>query len=186
MKTTSIIKTEKAPSKPSSQRGGLTHGALHRAALQAYQRNPKRPGKCHRTAELTALFNGGSGDDARWKKDLTLRHRPLSALHGAIESGRLQPGMVIYACRRPGTDPRSLDLRNGPHWFSFLGKDEHGIPRFGDQYRTDWTLEGMEAFIPQRKVDACFDPYPAKRAKETKETKKAKMAGDRLLLSHNP
>ncbi len=85
--------------------------------------------------------------------DTSSRGQPLSHLKTMIDSGRLKPGDVIYANYRPGTDPSSTNLSNGPHWFTYMGDG-----KFIDQYGTK-SLAEMDAFVPGRKIDAIVHPF---------------------------
>lgn len=151
---------------------------LKHAAVKAFRTFGNKKGKCHRTAEQTAKNNGAIGNDNEWQRDTSYRDRPLLALKTAINKGDLKPGMVIYANKRPGTDPQSLNMKNGPHWFTYLGKDAAGVDRFSDQYSTEFTLDRMNRFIPGRKIDTILDPYAKKRT-----TAVPKLASDTLELS---
>lgn len=164
----STVKGSRIPRKVPGARKNLDYSFFSRAARGAFGKYSNQQGKCHRTAELTASLSGGSGSDGLWPIDSSFRNRSLSAMKEAVARNLLCPGMVIYANRHPGSDPQSLDLKNGPHWFTYLGKDSRGIARFADQYKTNWTLEGLEAFIPGRKVDAFFDPHFKQRNEKKK------------------
>jgi len=133
--------------------------SLQAAAARARNRWPSYPGKCYPVIVLTAKNNGARGDGWSWGETKKYRWSPISAVQKAIWSGTLRPGMVVYANTSPGADPSSLNMRYLPHWFTYLGKDQHGIDRFGDQYSANATLRDIENLIPGRVIDSFLDPY---------------------------
>ncbi len=107
----------------------------------------------------TSLSDGWS-----WPENRSYRGRSLaSGLKSAIDKGHLKPGMVIYCNNTPGADPSSMNMAYQPHWFTYLGKDSSGVPRFSDQYATDFDLSGPRGIAAtyggSRRIDAFFDPY---------------------------
>ncbi len=115
---------------------------------------------CYNTSVRTANANGASGDGFSWPSSTRYRGQGVAqGMKQAIASGHLKPGMVIYICKNPGTDPNSLNLSNLPHWYTYLGKDTNGVDRFSDQYFTDLTIEGLASNYPNRLVDEILDPY---------------------------
>ncbi len=133
------------------------------AAEKAFRANANVGRACYRTAVMTANVNGIAGDGHVWPSSKKYQHKSMSSLKEAIAAGDLLPGMIIYVGRNPGTDPNSLNMANGPHWFTYVGRDSQGIDRYSDQYKTDWTLEGMMGLVPGRKVDEILDPYRRNR-----------------------
>lgn len=118
--------------------------------------------KCYRTAALTAQYMGGNLSTAR--ASTSARGLPISHLETSAAVGKLEPGMVIYANRRPGTDPDSVNLANKPHWFTYLGKDASGVMRFSDNFGSNYSLDEMEArYGHGRKIDTIFDPLATRR-----------------------
>jgi hypothetical protein len=136
---------------------------LKTAAEKAFRANANVGRACYRTAVMTANVNGIAGDGHVWPSSKKYQHKSMNSLKEAIAAGDLLPGMIVYVGRNPGTDPNSLNLANGPHWFTYVGRDNQGIDRYSDQYKTDWTLEGMMGLVPGRKVDEILDPYRRKR-----------------------
>lgn len=115
---------------------------------------------CYRTAERTARRNQGNGNGRLWPDFLKYRNKGLrDGLRAAVDEGYLLPGMVIYACLRPGSDYNSVNLSNLPHWFTYLGTDPAGVDRFADQYGISWSLEGIATEYGPRRIDTFCDPY---------------------------
>lgn len=131
------------------------------AARKAHAAYAGKARKCYKT---TAKFMALMGVPSAIHPSTSSRGLPLAHLARLIELGKLKPGMQIYVCRRPGTDPASLNLGNRPHWAIYVGKDEQGVPRFMDQYRDNWTLaEFIAEYGHSRKIDTIFDPLRARR-----------------------
>lgn len=137
----------------------VSFSRLEAAARKAFHTYPQVPGACYKTSVLTANKNGISGDGNVWPSSKKYQHSSMSRLKEAITAGDLKPGMIIYVNYNPGTDPMSLNLSNGPHWFTYLGKDSTGVDRYSDQYSVSWTLEGEMGLVPGRKIDEILDPY---------------------------
>lgn len=137
----------------------LSFDILQNKAHRARKRWPSAPGKCYPVVVLTAHHNGADGDGWSWPDTKKYRWRPISDIRKAIWDGTLQPGMVVYANVQPGADPSSLNMTYLPHWFTYLGKDENGIDRFGDQYSSNANLQAIENLIPGRVIDSFLDPY---------------------------
>jgi hypothetical protein len=137
----------------------VSFSRLEAAARKAFHTYPQVPGACYKTSVLTANKNGISGDGNVWPSSKKYQHSSMSRLKEAITAGDLKAGMIIYVNYNPGTDPMSMNLANGPHWFTYLGKDGSGVDRYSDQYSVSWTLEGEMGLVPGRKIDEILDPY---------------------------
>jgi len=133
---------------------------------------------CYQFSRTTVL-NAGGRDIGSLPDDRSARGQGVAHLQTMIEKGKLRPGDVIYANYRPGTDPQSLNLSNGPHWFTYLG---HG--KFADQYGIK-NLKEMVAFIPGRKIDAVVHPFKGVQSEGTPPAAppKPKVAADSLAGS---
>lgn len=107
---------------------------------------------CYRFSRELVLDAGGR-DIQSPSDDTSSRGRPLAHLAKLAASGDLRPGDVIYVSRRPGTDPSSTNLANGPHWFTFMGD---GV--YVDQYGKK-SLAEMAAFVPGRVIDSIVHPF---------------------------
>jgi len=116
---------------------------------------------CYDTVVAQANRAGAPGNGDTWPETLAYRGRELaSGLRAAIADGTLKPGMVVWMNSTPGSDPRSLHDDNYNHWMTYLGPDGSGVPRFSDQYRTDFTVEALAAaYGSNRVIDRFFDPY---------------------------
>jgi len=129
---------------------------------------------CYDTAVNTVHNAGGRGNGDTWATSKKYQGRPMGqGLKDAIAAGHLRPGAVIYVSRRPGTDPRSLNMANLPHWMTYLGKDSNGIHRFGDNYHprvvtvngvnqrtAPWSLdEAADYYGGTRRIDEILDPW---------------------------
>ncbi|MEB3186705.1 MAG: lytic transglycosylase domain-containing protein [bacterium] len=120
----------------------------------------------------TLVMKAGGGDVRQLPDDRSARGKPLSYLKTMIDEGRLKPGDVVYANYRPGTDPSSTNLGNGPHWFTYMGEG-----KFIDQYGTK-SLAEMENFIPGRKIDAVVHPFPGSQSETGVQVSSVDTSGD--------
>lgn len=120
----------------------------------------------------TLVMKAGGGDVRQLPDDRSGRGKPLSYLKTMIDEGRLKPGDVVYANYRPGTDPSSTNLANGPHWFTYMGEG-----KFIDQYGTK-SLAEMEQFIPGRKIDAVVHPFSGSQPETGVQVSAVDTSGD--------
>jgi len=137
----------------------VSYDKMKQAATGAYKAYQDVPAACYKTSVYTAELAGPAGNGWTWKGSTNRRNQSMLKLKEAIDGGELLPGMVLYVNYNPGTDPSSMNLANGPHWFTYLGKDPQGIDRFSDQYTDNSTLEAMIQFVPGRFIDEIFDPF---------------------------
>ena len=114
---------------------------------------------CYRVAVATAAENGGISDGWQWAETTAYRGRSLSALADAIGDSTLRPGMVVYMNTAPGRDRASLNLSYRPHWMTYLGRDGSGVPRFSDQYGTNYSVDDVVSNYSPRVIDYLFNPY---------------------------
>ena len=114
---------------------------------------------CYRVAVATASDNGGISDGWQWSSTTSYRGRSLSSLADAINDSTLRPGMVVYMNTAPGRDRASLNLNYRPHWMTYLGRDSNGVPRFSDQYGTNYSVEDVVSNYSPRVIDYLFNPY---------------------------
>jgi hypothetical protein len=137
-----------------------SYSTLLEASKRAFKTWGNKKHECYWTAVSTAKHNGSMAQTHwQWKSDLSYRRKSLAKIPEAIEKGVLKPGMVVYANRRPGTDPKSSNLSNKPHWFTFLGYNEKGQPMFSDQYFVATDFSKMKTWIAGRLIDSFYDPY---------------------------
>ena len=108
---------------------------------------------CYKYAWAVVEHAGGHDVDHS-KASTSSRGQPLSHLKMLSEHGLLRPGDVVYADYHPGSDPDSIDLSDGPHWFVYVGRG-----KYADQYGVQ-TLQSMENMIPGRRIDTIFRPFP--------------------------
>lgn len=147
---------------------------VRNAADKAQAAFAGKPRKCYRTTEKFMRLMGAT---SATNPSYSSRGLPLTHLEKLIEMDRLKPGMQIYVCKRPGTDPASLNLGNSPHWAIYVGKDQAGVPRFMDQYRDNWSLDEFVAeYGGNRKIDTIFDPLHVKRPETSSEPREAYLA----------
>lgn len=138
----------------------VEYKSLLSAVKEAHKVWGKKKHECYWTAVATSRRNGANGKTHwEWKADLSYRFKSLATIPDAIEKGILKPGMVIYANKKPGTDPRSSNLANKPHWFTYLGRGHDGKPMFSDQYFVSTDFTKMKRWIAGRRIDAFYDPY---------------------------
>jgi peptidoglycan hydrolase-like protein with peptidoglycan-binding domain len=110
--------------------------------------------QCYRYAWTMATTSGGHGiENAR--VSYSGRNAQIGYLNALISQGKLGTGDVVYVNRRPGADPSSTRLSYGPHWFVYMGGG-----RFADQYGVR-DANAMAAFVPGRKIDAIYHPFPS-------------------------
>ncbi|MBW7875668.1 MAG: hypothetical protein H3C47_06760 [Candidatus Cloacimonetes bacterium] len=137
-----------------------SYSSMLLASQRAFKTWGNKKHECYWTAVSTAKHNGSMAQTHwQWKSDLSYRRKSLAKIPEAIEKGVLKPGMVVYANRRPGTDPKSSNLSNKPHWFTFLGYNEKGQPMFSDQYFVATDFSKMKTWIAGRLIDSFYDPY---------------------------
>lgn len=161
-KVNTVLKETKEQSKPETDAPAGFKQRLHRAAVKAQATFDHMKGKCFKTANLIVRWLSGHGID-NYKASESSIGQPIGHLNKLIEIGKLKPGMVIYVSKRPGADENSVIMAYGPHWFTFLGKDEKGIPRFVDQYSTQQTVQSLTNMLPGRKIYQVIDPFPKTR-----------------------
>ncbi|MFC1745144.1 hypothetical protein ACFL35_14210 [Candidatus Riflebacteria bacterium] len=141
----------------------------YKRLLDAAKRAKSGAGRdCYNTSVRTARFNGAKGDGRTWPTNKGYQGMGLKeGLTKAISNGDLKPGMVIYINNKPGADPDSMNMGYQPHWFTYLGKDENGVPRFSDQYAYDYDLSGPRGIVAtygnNRLMDEILDPYANSR-----------------------
>jgi len=123
----------------------------------------KRGGACYFVSEQIALQAGGHGNGYTWPEVRGYHGASMNVLREAVTSGRLKPGMVVWANLYPGTDPASLHPSNLNHWMIYLGKDSQGTPRFADNYRPagelgPFSLDELIRQYGNRRIDRIYDP----------------------------
>lgn len=86
--------------------------------------------------------------------DTRLRGTPISQLPELVRSGAIKPGTAMYWNLRPGTDPRSTNMANLPHWGTV--RPDGSID---DNHRRRWTPEQFAQAYKGRLLDATFNPF---------------------------
>ncbi|MEB3187263.1 MAG: LysM domain-containing protein [bacterium] len=139
---------------PSPRRASSPPGDVRDRLARALGQNSYQGSRsnCYRFARELVLDAGGR-DIQHASDDASARGRSIMHLAELASSGRLQPGDVIYVNRKPGTDPSSTNLANGPHWFTFMGD---GV--YVDQYGKK-SLSEMANFVPGRSLDLIVQPF---------------------------
>lgn len=128
----------------------------------------KRGDSYYTTARITESL-GGDSNGYNWLSNKSYQGMTLEkGLSQALSNQDLKPAMIIYINNSPGTDPSSTIAKYSPHWLVYLGKDDTGVDRFGDQYSVGYSLVGTGSLVAMfnedknknsRKIDEILDPF---------------------------
>ena len=123
---------------------------------------------------------GGDSNGFNWQSNKSFQGKSLQmGITEAIENKALKPAMVVYINNSPGKDPSSTQIKYGPHWLVYIGKDHSGVDRFADQYFAGYPLEGENSLVSRlqrdkfnkvRLVDEILDPFPQRKVQADSQT----------------
>lgn len=127
--------------------------------------------QCYRRAEQVMKLATGKAL-ANMPGNTSLRGTPISQLPELIRSGAIKPGTAMYWNLRPGTDPRSVNVKgNLPHWGTVRPDGT-----IDDNHRRRWTPDEFAQAYRGRFLDATFNPFGAGGTSDPAAAQRAKNA----------
>lgn len=147
---------------------------LNKKADEVFK-NRKKYGNLHTSCARTARAivakmietdrgPGGWRDEEFVDYDKSAFGKDVQHLDTMIKEGKLKPGSIIYMNKKPGKDWNSTKLSLKPHWITYLGVNDKGVPEFVDQNGLgarmghDRTLDAVMKQYKGRKIDTIFFP----------------------------